>query len=217
MIENEIDPVSDGNVNDFDDSNAQRREDSSHTGRDGSDSRVPQAASGGAEELETLRTALATAEENARAQRDQYLRAVAELDNVRKRAERDIENAHRYALERFVLELLPVRDSIELALHSGAQADAQSVRDGQASTLKLLQRAFEKFSIRQIDPLGERFDPERHEAVLAQESSEREPDTVMQVVQSGYELNGRLVRPARVIVAKAPATPRADSGRSSGR
>jgi len=157
-------------------------------------------------QLESLRTALAAAEENARQQRDQYLRAVAELDNVRKRAQRDIENAHRYALERFVAELLPVRDSLELGVRSGSQADVGSVLAGQQATLKLLESAFEKFSIRQINPAGERFDPTRHEAILMQEAPDADPNTVLQVVQSGYELNGRLLRPARVVVSKAVTT-----------
>jgi molecular chaperone GrpE len=156
-----------------------------------------------AAQLEALRAALAAAEDNARAQRDLYLRAVAELDNVRKRAQRDIENAHRYALEGFVGELLNVRDSLELGVRSGAQADAKTLLAGQQATLKLLERAFDKYSIKRLDPTGQRFDPSQHEAVLVQQSRDAEPDSVLQVVQSGYELNGRLLRPARVVVAKS--------------
>ena len=155
-----------------------------------------------AQQIEALRVQLAAAEESARSQRDLYLRSAAELENVRKRAQRDIEQAHRYAIEEFVAELLPVRDSLELANANGANADVRTLLDGQEATLKLLQRAFEKFAIRQIDPVGRPFDPNQHEAVLMQESSSSAPNSVLQVVQSGYELNGRLLRPARVIVAR---------------
>lgn len=154
-------------------------------------------------ELESLRKAVAAAQDSARSQRDQYLRAMAELDNVRKRAERDIESAHRYALERFVGELLPVRDGLELAARQGTQADAKTLLEGQQATLKLLDRALDKAAVKILDPLGDKFNPEQHEAVLMQPSDTSEPDRVLQVVQTGYELNGRLLRPARVIVAKA--------------
>lgn len=154
-------------------------------------------------ELEKLRQALATAEDNARTQRDLYLRAAAELDNVRKRAQRDIENAHRYAIEDLAAELLAVRDGLELGVRNGATADARTLLEGQEATLKLLDRTFEKFSVKQLDPAGQPFDPSLHEAVLMQESGAAAPNTVLQVVQPGYELKGRLLRPARVIVAKA--------------
>ena len=158
-------------------------------------------------ELELLREALAQAEQRAREQREQYLRAVAELDNVRKRAQRDIEAANRYGLERFAAELLPVQDSLELAIRSADQreGDLSSLKQGQEATLKLLAKALDKLGVTPIRPLGEPFDPARHEAMLAQESATAAPDTVLQVVQTGFELNGRLLRPARVIVAKAPA------------
>ncbi len=129
---------------------------------------------------------------------------------MRKRAQRDIEQAQRYAIEGFAAELLPVRDSLELGLASGANADTNTLLAGQEATLKLLQRAFDKFAIRQIDPVGQPFDPNQHEAVLMQESSSSAPNSVLQVVQSGYDLNGRLLRPARVIVA------RSSGGRSDG-
>jgi len=156
-------------------------------------------------EVEALKAALKSAEEAASAARDAQLRALAELDNVRKRAQRDIENAQRYALERFAGELLGVRDSLELATQSAANADARSLIEGQQATLQLLARAFEKFAIQRLDPRGAPFDPSLHEAVAAQESATAPPDSVLQVLQSGYQLNGRLLRPARVIVARAPA------------
>ncbi len=168
---------------------------------------IPPETSAQLEELSKLRQALAQAEEKARSHWEQYLRAVAELDNVRKRAQRDIEAANRYGLEKFAAELLPVHDSLELAVQSAEQVevDMQSLKQGQAATLKLLGKALEKLGVTPVRPLGEPFDPARHEAMLAQESATAEPDTVIQVVQTGYELNGRLLRPARVIVAKAPS------------
>jgi molecular chaperone GrpE len=154
-------------------------------------------------EAGSMQQALAAAEELARTQRDLYMRSVAELDNVRKRAQRDIESAHRYALEGFAGELLPVRDGLEQAVRQGAQADAKTLLAGQEATLKLLDRAFEKFAITTLDQAGVKFDPSVHEAVLMQPSDTAEPGSVLQVVQTGYELKGRLLRPARVIVAKA--------------
>src|SRR5579863_10141988 len=176
-------------------------------GNEVADASAPAADS--AAEAAQLRAAVAQGEEALKQQRDQFLRAAAELDNVRKRAQRDIESAHRYALERFATELLPVRDSLELGVSSAAVSDPQSMLEGQQATLKLLERAFEKFSITRIDPEGKRFDPDLHEAVLMQEAPGAAPNSVLQVVQSGYELNGRLLRPARVVVAKAPAEPAA--------
>jgi molecular chaperone GrpE len=155
-------------------------------------------------ELERLQQSLTEAEERARSHWEQYLRAVAELDNVRKRALRDIEAANRYGLEKFAAELLPVQDSLELAVQNAGRGDARSLAQGQEATLKLLAKALERLGVVAIDPLGEPFDPARHEAMMAQESTTAEPNSVLQVVQPGYELNGRLLRPARVIVAKAP-------------
>ena len=159
------------------------------------------------DELTLLRAELESALQGSAAARDAQLRAAAELDNVRKRAQRDIDNAHRYALERFAGELLGVRDSLELAAQNAATADAPSLAAGQQATLQLLAQAFEKYSIQRIDPLGAPFDPALHEAVVSQESGTAKPDSVLQVLQSGYQLNGRLLRPARVIVARAPQAP----------
>lgn len=153
--------------------------------------------------IEQLRQELQAAQTALAQQREQVLRAAAEMDNIRRRAARDVEQAHKFALEKFVQELLPVRDSLELAGASAATADAASLAAGQEATLKLLARAFEKFAVQVIDPVGEPFDPQRHEAMATQPSDTAEPDSVLQVVQRGYELNGRLLRPARVIVARA--------------
>ena len=158
----------------------------------------------GLAEITQLQAELDEARLQAAQQRDLALRAVAELENIRKRAARDVEQAHRFALEKFVQELLPVVDSLELAAASAGKADAAALAAGQEATLKLLQKALEKFSIVRVDPAGEAFDPQRHEAMAMQDSATAEPDSVLQVVQPGYELNGRLLRPARVIVARSP-------------
>jgi molecular chaperone GrpE len=154
----------------------------------------------GPDEVARLRSELAAAQE-------QVLRVFAEQENIRKRAARDIEQAHRFALEKFAQELLPVRDSLELAVANAGKADSASLVAGQEATLKLLARAFERFSIVGVEPNGEPFDPQRHEAIAMRASSSAEPQSVLEVVQRGYELNGRLLRPARVVVAKLPESP----------
>lgn len=149
-----------------------------------------------------LQAALAAAEARALESRDLYMRALAEMENIRKRASRDVEQAHKYAVDRFANDLIAVKDSLELGLL--AAGDAQTLRAGTEATLKQLANAFEKNGLTEIDPLGEPFNPEHHEAMAMQPSAEHVPDSVTQVVQKGYLLNGRLLRPARVIVAKAP-------------
>jgi molecular chaperone GrpE len=136
---------------------------------------------------------------------DRYLRAAAETENVRKRASRDVEHARKYALEGFGAEILTVKDSLELGLEAAETADADSIAEGNLATLKLLTTALERFGITEIDPIGEPFDPERHEAINMQPSADAEPGSVLAVVQKGYSLNGRLLRPAMVVVASAPA------------
>ena len=134
---------------------------------------------------------------------DKALRATAELENIRKRTSRDIENAHKYALERFVNELLPVIDSMELGINASQSAeDIESLREGMDLTLKKLFDCLEKFGVKAIDPTGEKFDPDWHEAVSMQELEGSDSGQVVTVMQKGYELNGRLVRPAMVVVAK---------------
>jgi molecular chaperone GrpE len=154
-------------------------------------------------ELERLQQALTESEQRAKSHWDQYLRAVADLDNVRKRAQRDIEAANRYGLEKFAQELLPVWDSLDLAVQNASKAaDLRTLVQGQEATLQLLSKALQKIGVAPIKPQGEPFDPARHEAMMAQESATAEPNSVLQVVQPGYELNGRVLRPARVIVSK---------------
>jgi molecular chaperone GrpE len=149
--------------------------------------------------------ALAAAQAQAEAERERALRAAAELENVRRRAERDVENAHRYGVERFARELLGVKDSLEMGLKSANEAgDAAAVVDGLTATLKLLGQCFEKHGIEEIDPAGDAFDPDAHEAMATQPSDEAPANSVLLVVQKGYRLHERLLRPARVIVARAP-------------
>jgi molecular chaperone GrpE len=154
------------------------------------------------------REELVLALEDARGRADQHwdalLRIRAEMDNLRKRAERDVENAHKYALDRFVAELLPVKDSLEMGLSaaSGEAVDPVKLREGLELTLKMLSNVFDKFSVEEVNPAGSRFDPERHQAMSTQADTGAEPGTVVMVVQKGYLLNQRLVRPAMVIVAR---------------
>jgi molecular chaperone GrpE len=149
-------------------------------------------------------TALAAAEAKANENRDNYLRAVAELENYRKRMDRELENARKYAVERFAQELVGVGDSLEAGIGAATANPGPALLEGAKGTLKQLQRAFDKAGIKVIDPVGQPFDPEWHEAMVAQESPEQPANTVLSVIQKGYSLNGRLLRPARVIVSKAP-------------
>lgn len=149
-----------------------------------------------------LQAALAGAEARAAEHRDLYMRALAEIENVRRRAVRDVEQAHKFAIERFAGELVSVKDSLELGL--ATEGSVESIRAGAEATLKLLAKAFEKAGVVEISPQGEIFNPELHEAMVSQPSAEHVPDTVLQVIQKGYSLNGRLLRPARVIVAREP-------------
>ena len=132
---------------------------------------------------------------------DRYLRAVAELENVRKRAAKDVENARKFALERFARELLAVKDSFEMGLAAAEGETVDSLLEGSAATLKLLSNTLQQFGIVELNPEGEPFDPEFHEAISMQPSTDVEPGSVVTVVQKGYTLNGRLLRPAMVIVA----------------
>ncbi|PLX63624.1 nucleotide exchange factor GrpE [Sedimenticola selenatireducens] len=136
---------------------------------------------------------------------DQLVRTQAQMDNLRKRQERELENAHKYALERFVNELLPVRDSMEMGLAAANDENAtiDHLREGTALTLKLFSDVMEKFNVVQINPEGQPFDPELHQAMSMQPRSDVPPNTVVIVVQKGYTLNGRLVRPAMVMVSQA--------------
>ena len=156
-----------------------------------------------APDLDTLLREIEVLKKRADEQKEIALRATAELENVRKRTRRDVENAHKFALEKFVNELLPVIDSLELGITASTRVeDVESLREGMDLTLKKFIDTLEKFGVKVIDPQGERFNPELHEAVSMQEQDGVESGKVIGVMQKGYELNGRLVRPAMVMVAK---------------
>jgi molecular chaperone GrpE len=158
----------------------------------------PESAAEAAPSLETL---LKRAELAAEEHHDAWLRARAEADNIRKRSQAEIASAHKFAVESFARELLAVKDSLEAAL--GAEnASVESMKSGVELTLKQLRGVFEKFSLSEIDPAGQKFDPHRHQAITMVES-DAEPNTVVQVLQKGYLLHDRVIRPALVTVAKA--------------
>jgi molecular chaperone GrpE len=153
-------------------------------------------------EMERLKSELAASEERAKTHWDQYMRALAEMDNIRKRAARDLEGTRLFAVEKFAQDLIAVKDSLELGLASADKADAASLLEGQSATLRLLAKAFEKAQIEEVNPEGQPFNPELHEAMMTQ-PSQVAPNTVLSVIQKGYVLNGRLLRPARVVVSSA--------------
>lgn len=153
-------------------------------------------------ELERLQGELAAAEERAKSHWEQYLRSLADVENVRKRAAKDLEATRQFAIEKFAQDLIEVKDSLELALASADKADVASLVEGKKATLRLLSKAFEKAQIEEVNPEGQPFNPELHEAMMAQ-PSDAAPNTVLAVIQRGYQLNGRLLRPARVVVSAA--------------
>ncbi len=174
----------------------------------------PGAAADGAEGSEqrqagepdlSIEARLERAESAAADFREQFLRTAAELENVRRRAARDVESARRYGVERFAREMLAVVDSLEIGLESARGAgESGAVAEGMDATLRLLVSALEKFDVTPIEALGASFDPEAHEAIMTQPSAEAEPDTVIGVIQQGFRIHDRLLRPARVIVARPP-------------
>ena len=152
------------------------------------------------EQIEALQEELVSTKDNA-------LRMVAEAQNIKRRAEKDIDNARKYALEKFASELLAVADNMERALEASDSENEQlkPLTEGIELTQKSLLDTLAKFNVEQLNPLGEPFDPQVHQAMLMIESPDAEPNSVTLVMQKGYTLNGRLLRPAMVMVAKAPA------------
>jgi molecular chaperone GrpE len=148
---------------------------------------------------------LAQMQEEAEAARDAALRAQADAQNIKRRAEQDIERARKFALEQFTRELLPVADNLERALESAAGDDEaiKPIAEGVELTLKSLLDAMKKSNIEVVDPMGEPFDPNLHQAMSMVENNDVEPNSVIAVMQKGYTLNGRLVRPAMVMVSKS--------------
>lgn len=164
----------------------------------------------GVASIESLKEKVAALEAQLEGQKEDVLRAQAEMQNVRRRTENEISNARKFALERFVGDLLPVVDSLERGLEAVATEDvdgeqAKALREGSSLTLKMLLEVLEKFNVKRLDPEGEPFDPQFHEAMSMLENADAEPNSVLAVLQKGYTLNGRLVRAAMVVVSKAPA------------
>ena len=155
-------------------------------------------------DLDVLRQEIEGLKQQLTDNTDRMLRIQAEMDNLRKRTVRDVENAHKFALDNFVRELLPVIDSMELGIGASdtSGGDIASFREGMDLTLKKFLDTLEKFGVSVVAPQGEKFNPEKHEAVSVQETDAVKSGMVVTVMQKGYELNGRLVRPAMVIVAK---------------
>jgi molecular chaperone GrpE len=174
-----------------------------------------QACADPAAELDALRAKLAEADQQIAALKDQGLRTAAEAENVRKRLEREAETSKKYGAERLLGELLGVCDSLELGLKAATapEATAKSIGEGVALTHRQLQAFFDKHGVKAVDPVGQPFNPEQHEAVSMVESAEVAPNHVLAVMQKGYRLHERLLRPAMVMVAKAPAA--AQSGTNS--
>lgn len=154
-----------------------------------------------AESIPSLEELLRRAERKADEHHDAWLRAKAEADNVRKRAQLDIANAHKYATENFAADLLPVKDSLEATL-AAENAALEALKSGVELTLKQLSTVFEKANLKEVNPAGEKFDPHRHQAI-SMLPSDKEPNTVINVLQKGYLLHDRVIRPALVTVAKA--------------
>lgn len=162
-----------------------------------------------ATDIEALKAELAAAQTQAAENLDKFVRARAETENVRRRAETDVASAHKFAIERFALEMLAVKDSLERARTVDIKiqdAALEKMFEGIDLTLKLMDSIFQKFALTEISPAkGDKFDPELHQAMSAQDHSEVPPNHVLMALQKGYLLNNRLLRPALVIVAKAPA------------
>lgn len=157
--------------------------------------------------IEQLQKQLEIAESALKEANDKMLRSMAEAENIRRRASLDVENAHKYGVEKIARELLNVVDSLESGLDTVAepdQAQLQHLREGMQLTHKLLLDILTQFQIKQINPQGEVFDPKQHEALTTQPSDDMEPNRVLSVVQRGYTIHDRILRPARVVVAKAP-------------
>ena len=152
-----------------------------------------------------LHEKLTAAELAAEKAGNDLLRVQAEMQNLRRRTEQDVERAHKYGIEKFSTELLVVADNLERALNSASESkdeSAKAILDGVSLTLKSLNDCFAKSSIEAVDPLGEPFDPQLHQAIATQESPDSEPNSVIEVIQKGYTLNGRVIRPAMVMVSK---------------
>ncbi|WP_067984107.1 nucleotide exchange factor GrpE [Neptuniibacter pectenicola] len=154
-------------------------------------------------DAEQLAKELAAAVAEVESLKDQMLRTHAEAQNVRRRAEQDVEKAHKFGVEKFANEMLPIVDSLERAIEAFGDDEAlQPMREGVEMTMKMFLSGLEKFKMEQVTPLGETFDPALHQAMSMVDAPDAEPNSVIAVMQKGYTLHGRLVRPAMVVVAK---------------
>ena len=167
---------------------------------------TPESAEAGADgSSDPSNTAQATDADELANAKDQLLRTIAEMENVRRRSSREVENARKFAVEGLLSDLLPVLDSLEKAVETAQNtAGAEAIAEGVELSLKLFSDSLGRFGVEQIDPLGAPFDPQQHEAMAMVPNADAEPNSVMEVMQRGYTLNGRLVRAAKVIVTKAP-------------
>ena len=156
--------------------------------------------------VESLQLELQESAAKAEAYRDEAVRAQAEMQNVRRRAEQDVAKAHKFGQEKLVVELLNLVDNLDRALVASRDENAtlENLLEGVEMSQSMLMEGLKKFSVEQLDPHGEPFNPEMHEAMTAIPNADMEPNTVMEVFQKGYTLNGRLIRPAMVVVSKAP-------------
>lgn len=162
----------------------------------------------GEQKPEDLNLLLEDARTKADEHWDQVLRLQAELENVRRRAAKDVESAHKFGLEKFVKELLPIIDSLQMGLEASQNSDGEALhklQEGTEMTISMFTGGMAKFNVQAVGKIGDKFNPEFHQAMTMQESNEHDPDTVMMVMQKGYVMNERLIRPAMVMVSKAPA------------
>lgn len=152
---------------------------------------------------------IAELEDQLAGEKENVLRAAAEVQNIRRRTEQDIEKAHKFALEKFATDLLAVLDSLERGIEVSDPADEKirPMREGMELTYKLFLDTLKRFQVERVDPLGQPFNPEQHQAMAMEESTHAEPNSVLKVFQCGYVMNGRLLRPAMVVVSKAPSEP----------
>ena len=159
------------------------------------------------DELSALQQQLSAAEAAAQEEKDRALRIAAEMENLRRRAAQDVEKAHKFALEKFTGELLPVIDSLERALELADRNNEtlKPMMEGVELTLRAMLTTVGKFGVEQVNPMGDAFDPNRHQAISMVENGNVAPNSVIAVMQKGYELNGRVIRPAMVMVARAPS------------
>lgn len=186
-------------------SEAPSKSDETTSGDQGGSSEGKATSSTDSESLESLKQELEETRRKAAENWDLFLRARADADNIRRRAMLDVENAHKYGIEKFAKEILLVVDSLDHGLSATSEEGEKGLREGLELTYKLLLDTLEKFGIKQINPIGESFDPMFHEALSSQANADVEPNKILVVIQKGFTLQDRMLRPARVIVSRTDA------------